>query len=259
MVKRTLHLIRKNPIMIVPYAIFIGVNLGLAQFIARLEEMALKPEQMATAANKAMGIWILIMVVSVLFTSGYGSMIGAAVKHGKCRFKDFFLGIDCFLGRMMFYFVLFSFMAASFLLLIAVAVFPILLAGSVGGIKNVGLVSAFLTVGTGLLGSLIYPSVMLWFPAIFIEDTGVTEGLKKGFVASRKCYWNLVVTTFVSILPSVIYTIASMVMNGSAVANSSSGLTIGYIIDIAASVIVSFFIFIYIFVVYYTINSEKDT
>lgn len=259
MIKRTLHLIRKNPIIIVPYAIFIGINLFLSQFIVRFEEMALKPEKIATAVNKTMGIWIFIMIISVLFTSGYGSMLGAAVKDKKCGFKDFFIGLNYFLGRMILYFVLFSFMTVSFLLVIAIAVFPILMAGSIGGIKNISMVSALITVGTGVLAGFIYPSVMLWYPAIFIDDTGVTDGLKRGFTASRKCYWNLVVITLISILPSIIYTIAAAVMNDNVFVNSSSGLTIGYIIDIVTSSIVSFFIFVYIFVIYDTMESGKDT
>lgn len=245
MIKKTLHIIRKNPIIIAVYAIFIVLNICISEFTARFGSINSTSQSIGTYANKMFGLWILIIVISVLFLSGYGNIVAAAVKKEKCSWKDFFSGMNYFLGRMLISFILLVFMAALLFLIIMITAFPLILAGYAGALKNIEVVSALFTLGAEALAVFVYPCLMLWYPAIFIDDTGVIEGLKRGFAASRRCYWTLVGATFFSILPSTVYSTAVSIFNG------NTGITPGYIISTAVSVVISLFVFIFAFVVYH--------
>lgn len=250
MIKKTLQIIKENPVIIVLYAVFVGLNIFMSQFMDGIDRMALNPQWIEVAVSKMLGMWIIIMIVFILFMGGYGNMLATAIKTGKCTLKDFLRGLNYFLGRMLWAFVLVFLLAMLFFLIVIVAAFPILMASSVGGIRNLGLLAALLTAGAGVFAVFIYPAIMLWYPAIFIDDTGVIEGLKRGVTASRKCYLKLAVTTFVSILPSTLYTTITSIISGASYGRVEMGVTAGYMVSIAVSVVISFFIFVYLFVIY---------
>lgn len=252
MIKKTFRILKSNPWLIIMYSAFILMNEVISHAMARYDNFDINTSiySVETAASRVLGILIITIVMSILFISGFGNMISIAVKKGRCTFMDFLRGLNSFLGRILLSCVILFFLLSLFVIIISITALPIIMAQSVGALKNGNIVFEVFIIAVCILAILIYPCIMLWYPAIFLEDTDVLDGLRKSLALSKKCYWILVGAAFVSALPSMAYSIFLSISTGIPGGQNISAVTPAYLSSIIIGAVLSLFISVLVFVIY---------
>lgn len=245
MLKKTFSILKKNPKLILYYIVFMVVDIILSAGINQIIAPA-NTEQ--GGLNQMAGLWIIVCVLSIVFMAGYGRMLASAVKNGKCANKDFSYGLQNDIGRMILSFLLILVVAFGFVMVLAIITIPFTLEASVGGSFGL-LYSLAIIIAISCMALFVYPLLMLWYPAMFIDDVKVMEGLRRGAKASKKCYWTLVIAVFLTAMPSLIYSLIIAFTNTDQVPSA------GYWIFVLMNVILSFLLLVFTFVAY---EGKKD-
>lgn len=240
MLKKTFSLLKKNPKLILYYVIFIVINTLLALGVSGI----INPEKIDEGAlNQVAGMWIIIAVISIIFMAGFGCMLASAVKNGKCTNKDFAYGLKNEIGKMILSFLLILIFLLGFAIILIMITVPFTMAASVG-VSDEFVYSLVMITAIGLMTLFLYPLFMLWYPAMFIDDVKVMEGLRRGARTSKKCYWTLVLAVFITVIPSLTYSLIT------AFTSTAQVLSAGYWVFMLVNIIFSFILLVFTFVIY---------
>lgn len=226
MIKKTLILLRKNTLLIVMPVLVIALilvsELPMLGDISRImglsrnmyENMPNSPEinlqdavDIMTGALK-MGLFGLVYaVLAVIFISGYGNMLAAAVNDGMASIKVFLYGIRRFTGKVILSFLLLVAVIMGASLVISIVTTPVLLTGFVrSGFDPGSMMSTQKTVQlvASVIMLFLYPFIVMWLPAIFIErEEGVMACFRHGIRAGVRNYLPMVVVVLFLLLPTL--------------------------------------------------------
>jgi len=225
MLKKTFLLLKKNPLLIILPVLAVALMLlselplmpdinrimGLSRSMYNLQnppQMQLKDAFDIMSAALVMLIFALVYcVLAVIFVSGYGNMLAAAVNEGKATMKIFLYGIRKFTGKVVLSFLLMIAILIGVSIVISLFTTPMLLTSigrsgfDPGSIMNT---QKTMQIVAQIIMLFLYPFIIMWFPAIFIErEEGVTACLRHGWRAGVRNYLPLVAVVLFILLPTL--------------------------------------------------------
>lgn len=250
MIKKSLTILKNNPVLILLYTAFLVVSLVII--------LLLYPKDMGMYLNmdsfnlysylvmmvKMLYAIFLLYVLGFVFIVGYGSMLAEAVITGKTYVASFFSGLKKFFVRMLLAVLLYLAMAIGFSTICSTVSIPFIMISAMKTASTVAYdptasmnLSISITIVMLLLMIFLLPFALLWFPAIFTENTGVFQGLKSGARAGVKNYWKLLLILIVIYIPMVIYMYINFhkIMGGVVL---TPGLLFVYLIEAIVMVVV---------------------
>lgn len=152
-------------------------------------------------------ISIISGVMTVVFCSGYGNLQSAVLNGGKASLKVFKYGVKRFTGKVLLSFLLMVGIMYGVSFVMSLVTTPIMVAGFIteGGLSaGLSWIQAVLEIFL-IIMTLVYPFIILWFPATFIDRyEPIIECLKNGLRAGRKKYFRLLPAIIVTMLPALI-------------------------------------------------------
>ncbi len=167
---------------------------------------------MATSLKSAL-FSLLYCVLFVIFIAGYGNQQSAAVNGGNASFRVFFFGIKKLIGKVILSFLLLTGIIIGFSLIVSIVTTPMIFAtvlakgpsqGNLMGMQK-GIQVVMLVIMT-----LLYPLIVLWLPAIFLDrQEGVMACFKNGLKAGAKKYFRMLAVIVVMLLPTLLLYILS--------------------------------------------------
>lgn len=207
MLKRIFNVLKNNSSIVLLYLAY--------QVIAFLILILLYPNNVSEFVNeysfdfiaffgvmsKMLLATVIIEILGMLISSGWGNMLTEAIRMGKTTIKSFLPGVRIYFTRIL----------LSTLLLNGVYILISILLGVVASVVIFALIMTGTAVSMGWSMLLILvmviilmipmPFVLLWYPSIFIDDTGVIQGLKNGAKAGAKNYWRLILILMMLAVP----------------------------------------------------------
>ena len=259
MLRKVLQLIKNNPVIILCHAAYLVINVLVLLFLypksfgvdTYMKEGAFDYSLYMTAMRNMLILALLMFIFSLLFISGYNSIVREAVLSGKTKLIFFLDGIKNYFGRVLLSALLTTAIIIVGSVLLGIVSVPFTIMAASKGIGSVYLVSMVIMLVTMFLILIPSPFLVLWFPALFLEDTAVIRSLKLGAKAGYKNYWKLLLATLLLILPQVIYSVLNynVMLRGSL-------FSVGYYILLAVMAVLSLLYNIYLFILYHEYSTE---
>lgn len=152
-------------------------------FSRLLESLNIK----AFIASSAISVVISLVLNIIIMPATYG-LVNLQYETGNAKLNDLSHCISKYIGR----YILYGLLYLAFLIGSAIAAFFLMLFGIFIStiIEPLGFILVFLIL-IAYIVALIAMSVylMLWFPAVCVEDCGVIDGLKSSFRTVRGSFW----------------------------------------------------------------------
>lgn len=183
----------------------------------------------------------LMLIIATLFMAGIGCALKKITTEGASKPCDLIEGINRYFFRV-FKVNLLIFVLS--LIGISLIIKPNLI---------MGLILPSATIRTNvLIGLIVAPFLVSWYPAMFIDDLGAIESIKKALSIGVKAYLKLVFAVFIPLAPSFIYAgYYAFPRSTDIYASTASVFSVGYYVFFGASAILSLFALFYIFKIYY--------
>lgn len=220
MISRAIDILKKNTVIIWFYLLSVAVTLVFMYFYMHMDySNYTHPDQLFAALGQLMIAYLILGVFYLFFVSGYSKMLAEAVSEGTTSAGSFVQGIKSFTLRVFLLSLLTFIFAICYIIALGIIMIPIILLSSAFGIGGLGTASDILSVFTSLftcaISALVIPFIILWVPAVFIDNTGVIEGLRKGAKTAMKKYWFLVGLTLILSIPSLIDSVVVNILKDS--------------------------------------------
>lgn len=215
MLKKTMQLIKSNPIIIIFYVVYLTISLLLM--------LSLYPKSFGVDTYTKNGMFdyslylvtmrniliavLLIFILSLFCISGYCNMLREAIFTGKTRASSFLTGIKKYFGRVFLFVLLTAAIVIVFSVLVGLLSIPFTIMAATSGTFSIYTMTIVIMLVTLVLVLILTPFIVLWLPALILEDTGVIRSLKLGAKAGVKNYWRLILTTLLLVLPQALYAI----------------------------------------------------
>lgn len=261
MLKKTLKLLKENPSIIIFYFFYTALIVVITTIMANnlnINIDAADTTQIFNFLKHTLGWWIIIGVIFTIFMSGWGNMIAHAVNTDKAAPGTFFKGINEFILRMLITNLLLIIICIGFIIAITLISIPLFFimesTVSSSGAVTIGIIYGLVI---ALIFILLYPFFMLWYPAIFVDNIGIMEAFQRSVRTSKKCYWTLVLTLFVSALPEILYIVITEVMNYGETSNALQLTSPVYWVYIGINILVFITVSVFTYVLYKQKNSDK--
>ena len=255
MLKKAINLLKTNPVLILFYAA-VEVIIFLILFTMypnSMKDFGITEGTMIdfSAYFMTLGKMLLavlfLSVIGIIFNSGYGYMTAEAVYNGKTSAQSFLKGVKKYGVRVLLTTLLLTAMSFGVSIIIWILMFLFMMLSFVLGILgNHLLMTGIVTIVLSFLVILLVPFVLLWSPAIFIDDIGVIQGLKNGWRAGLKNYWRLFVALLLFYIP-----VGIAAASNSFASSNGDILTPGYWVACIIMAFISVLLMPYLFMVYY--------
>lgn len=253
MFKKSINLLKKNPVIIMLYAAYMVVMFLIIFILYPKDLSQFNNPNPATFEIIAYGIVMMKMLLAtfimlllgLFFMAGYGNMISEAVIHGETSITSFLPGLRKFFVRVLLAMLLLAAFAIGFSILLSLIIIPITVFLAINGSTSIYMVSIISTLISLILVVFSSPFIILWYPAIFIDDLGVIQGLKSGAKVGVKNYWKLILIMVILCIPFV----ANVFLNFNAMADGVI-FTPSYIIILIIVSIISVVILPATFILY---------
>ncbi|MEI6132067.1 MAG: hypothetical protein WCQ41_04510 [Bacillota bacterium] len=263
MIKKAFAVIKSNPGLVVFYLLYtLAYEVGSVLFM---------PNDYAN--NKDVGVMFAQLgkiylfigvsgIISLLVLSGAGHMLAEAVTKGKTSFANFFPGIKKFFWRVFLTMLLIFAMAIVFTIVLVIVGFILVLALNIiikigaSGVQNTLVVAVSTIVFMSIIFlALIFvlPLYMLWFPAIFIEDSNISVAMRNGINAGKKNFGKLIGILGAIFIPVIGYLIYTFLTTGFSNKENSAVFTTftpAYYAFVLVTTIVSLFVLPSLFIIY---------
>ncbi len=212
MISKSFYLLKKNPFLVLFYAIYIAITFVLvlllyprdfSQFSDPQNYMNFDYIAYAIIMLKMLIAAGLMFLISLFFTAGYGFMITEAVTTGETSAASFLQGIKKFFVRILLLMLLLIAIVIGISIIIGIISIPLAFAMVMVG--DPFIMSVIIYIVTIALVFFSVPFFILWIPAVFIDDTRIMKGLTNGLKAGVKNYWKLLLLLFFMYVPIVIY------------------------------------------------------
>lgn len=138
------------------------------------------------------------LVTAAFFMAGTGYLLKNIVSEGTAGCFDFIEGVRLFFSKVLLINLLIT-MLRIFGGPIALIFRPNMLMGAHLPLMSFGLYIILILV------FIVSPFFVLWYPAIFIEKTGIAEIISKAIITGKKAYLKLLLSVLIPLLPSFFY------------------------------------------------------
>ncbi len=263
MLRKSINLLKSNPLLVVYFLgyEFMGFlvlyllypkNLGVYNHGDVMDLVSMMIFMMKMLLSS-----ILMFFLSILFMSGFGHMTAEAVMNGKLASSSFMIGLKKYFVRILLMSLLVFAMVIGVAILFSFVTVPIILFQSFSGQEdNIYVLSMAMSIIITVIIIALIPFIILWLPAIFIDNVRTIQGLKSGVKAGRKNYLKLLGLLFFVYLPIVAYQIFNYpsLMNG----DIFTPTYIGVLIIETCIALVIFPAFFFLYYDYRTKNSKMN-
>jgi hypothetical protein len=258
MLKKSIDLLKKNPIIIMLYAAYMVVMFLIIFILYPKDLSQFNNPDPATFEIIAYGIVMMKMLIASLimfllglfFMAGYGNLISEAVTHGETSITSFLPGLRKFFVRVLLAMLLLAAFAIGLSIVLSLIIIPITVFLAINGSTSIYMVSIISTLISLILVVFSSPFIILWYPAIFIDNLGIIQGLKSGARVGVKSYWKLIVAMLIICIPII----ANVFLNFNSMAEGVI-FTPSYIITLILVSIISIVILPATFILYKESNS----
>lgn len=208
MIKKSIELLLKNPAIIIVYAVFSLAAVLLTLLFFSSNAAPYDSEAIILMLGRIILFLFLISAMMLIYLPGFFNMLAETVTTGTTTFRDFWQGVRRFFVRVLLAGLLFIAMLIGYSIILGMITIPITIISVIimGGANSASTLMLSLVIGvvTNLITALFMPLIMLWLPAMFIDDSGVIDSLRKGTKAGIKNYLPLVITSLVLSIPSIL-------------------------------------------------------
>lgn len=257
MLKKSIELLKNNPVLIFTYGtfsliMFLLVLLRQPSDLIGLSNGHIERFDMRSyfiTINLILLAAILIYGLSLLFISGYGNMMREAIINGKTTIKDFMPGIARYFGRVILMSLLLIAFSIGISLVLSIIMVPLIMLS----LNNLYLVTLISTLVTTVSVICAIPFVLLWIPAIFLDNHGVVKGLVQGAKTGAKNYGKLLLLMVVMYIPSILNAIINF---NTLVSGNLHNL--GYLISTIVTMLLTVFYVPLIFIIYRDSNPPMN-
>lgn len=251
MFSKTFDILKRNPIIIIFYLIYSAAAFGLMLPIISGGYNTNDLNEVVTFLLKMAVIYLFMAVFALIFFSGFGQMLAESAVTGTTSASSFIPGLKKYFVRVLLSALLLFAFYIGFCIVLGIMMIPItILIGVMGTNMSdpVALTSLVTSITLGITGLILIfsaPFILLWYPAIFIDNIGVLEGLGRGARASVKNYWKLVLLLIIMFIPTAIYFAVSFPAN-----MKGYTMTPGYVVMYVMCIILSIFLLTATHVIY---------
>ncbi|UNC93096.1 hypothetical protein [Candidatus Contubernalis alkaliaceticus] len=188
----------------------------------------------------------LLLIAASLFMAGIGSLLKKITNKGTAGPGDFIEGISNYFSKV---------------LKINLLIFVLSLFGFSAIVKPNMIMGFMLPMFTFNFHSavilLLSPFFILWYPAMFLDDFGVIESIKKAISIGTKAYLKLVLAVFIPLIPLFIHAGYHDFLRSLNTYPTINVFSAGYYMIFSVVFILSLYALLYIFKVYHL--SEKTS
>jgi hypothetical protein len=249
MIGKALKLLKENPVIILAYIVYMALCSAILFTLmpGKYDQTDIVEMLLATARILAMSF--IAGAVGLVFISGFGHMLAEAVTAGRTSIKSFLPGIKVFFVRLLLAVLLLIAIYIGFSIVLSIAYVPLMLILSLNNPGNMATPGSpgiiVLTSGLYLAVLASIPFIILWLPAIFIDNIKVIAAFKKGIKSGTKNYGILFLWTLILYLPTFIYMVGNM-------SSIASGITfsIGYAANLILTAVISLIYLPAVFILY---------
>jgi hypothetical protein len=196
------------------------------------------PISMPMVISVVVGAVLFLLFAIIIYPATYG-LINKKYETGNATLSDFTQCMSKYIGRYIQFGLLSIAIAIGLsivlIILVAIAFAVMSLVSNIVGILLI--ILFYLAFIVGNIALAIY--MILWFPAVCVEDSGIIEGLKNSFKIVNGSFWPILgITLLVSL--------------GGSIAGSILGIfpIIGVVISSVTSTLASFVLIVYYFEIY---------
>jgi hypothetical protein len=190
----------------------------------------------------------LLLIVASLFVAGIGGLLKCCIYEGSMGLGDFFEGIRKYYTKVL----------KMNLLIIVFSLFGFAAIGKPNMIMGFIPPALALNVYSTLVLSLS-PFFVLWYPAMFLDDLGVIDSIKKAISIGVKAYIKLLLAVFIPLIPLYIYTGYHVLLSFLKTYSTINVFSAEYYMLFSVVFMLSLFAQLYIFKVYHLIGTSlKD-
>ena len=226
MLKKSLVTLKNNPMIIILLVLVIILSAVSVMFLMpdlnRIMEISneisrnstnpagINPQEMTEMLFSSMIMLLYSLVAcafAIVFMAGYGNMLAVAVNDGKASLKIFLFGIKKFFVKTLLSFLLAAAIVFGASIVISIISTPFTIAGIMNAFDPEAMISMqrVMMVFSSIVMILLYPLVVLWLPAIFLDrNEGVMACFRNGFKAGVKKYIFLIMVIAVMLLPTIL-------------------------------------------------------
>lgn len=254
MLKKSFNLIKKNPVILLLYFVYMVIAFSILFLlypkdfsqIAYTEAGVFSMSTYMLMMGKIMLAALLVSLLGLLFLSGYGNMIRNAILNEKTSVAVFIPGVKKYFVRLLLSMLLLMAFAIGASVILSILTIPITVMLTLNGSASVGMISVVIVLLSFVIILIPMPFVILWIPAIFMDDTKVMKSLKYGAKAGAKNYWRLILAMILLYVPLGVNTVTNL-------DSYTSGhiFTTSYLLVYLATAVLAAIFFTYIFVVYH--------
>lgn len=254
MLRKTLQIIKNNPAIYLIYGASVILNLVILLLlyptnmnaISEVSEPEFALVTYLTILGKMLLASLLIFIISLFFTSGIGNAVREATFSGRTSFSAFFSGIKLYFVRVLLAMLLITAMVFAVSILLGILTIPITMMATMNGSVSPVAIMLIISIVSVILVLIPLPFLLLWIPAMFLENTGVIASLKLGARAGAKNYFRLFLGMFLLFIPEIIY----FAINYNEAA-SGQIFTVWYFLLMIVMTILSLIFYVYLFGVYH--------
>ncbi len=254
MLKKTLQIIKNNPAIYLIYGASMVINVVILillypnnmNTITDVSEPEFALVSYLMILGKLFLASLLIFIISLFFTSGIGNAVREATFSGRTSFSAFFPGIKIYFVRVLLAMLLITAMVFAASMLLGILTIPITMMTVMNGTTSPVALMLIISIVSVLLILIPMPFLLLWIPAMFLENTGVIHSLNLGAKAGTKNYIRLFVGILLLFIPEIIY--FAFYYDEAA---SGHIFTVGYFLLMAVMMILSLVFYVYLFEVYH--------
>jgi hypothetical protein len=207
--KKAFKLVSKNLVLMVPVLVIGLISLFISnehmQNLSNINTVVdpnVAIEMMGDIMGSLALYGLVMVIVSLLMQTGQAGMIKQALLNGQAGFSSFLQGIKRYFWRFVGQLLLLAAMAIAVTVVISIILVALLAGSAFANLVNdpaaaeqaanigIGGVIAIAVIAIGVLIGGIF--IMLWQPAMVIDDVGVFEGLRRGARAVSHHFWSLI-------------------------------------------------------------------
>lgn len=224
----------RNPLYTVAGLIFVITY----SFIPHL----LFPPGTSMVSPSVIGKAVFVLVAVSVFMAGIGNLLKYIIRGVAPGPGDFIEGVNLYFSRVLkvnLLILIISFLIGPFALIFRPSMMMGLSLTQILSSYNVAVIV------------LISPFFVLWYPAMFINNLGITDSIKKALITGKRLYPKLFLSVFVPLVPALLYLAYISLLN-----RGFNIFTYGYYFLFGTTFVISLFAMLYIFNIYDDVNND---
>ncbi len=174
---------------------------------------------------------LISLVLTIIIKPATYGLINLHYETGNAKLSDISGCMSKYIGRFILFLLLSLAIGIGLVIVFYILIFILILVATAS--KAIGVILLILFILAFLVGFVALSIYMiLWFPAVCVEDSGIIEGLKNSFRTVKGSFWPILgITLLVTICGSIASTIIGAILSWVPILGSMVGPVIGGLAD----------------------------